>query len=1215
MKNFTKTILASFLLVFVMASAGWGQAILYEDFNYTAGDNIGGNTNTTGGPVNNWYTHSNNKVGTINVIAGSLSYTGLQTSTGNKILLPGDNTNVPRDVNRAFTSTATVVYFSILLSVVDNTQLGTSGDYFMSFGATSGTAVTSLGARLGIKSANAGANYRLAIQNISGGTPTYTDFATDLVFGTTYLVVVKYDRSASPTVASLWVNPSSLGGSEPGGQVTNNSGTGTFAAFASICLRNSSGTPKAHIDEIRTGTAWADVTPGGTTPTITLSSPSQVTSGNADQGATNLVLSNFQAAITTANSTLNSLAFTSAGTYTDTDLQNMKLYFNATSNTFSGATQIGSTLTTSLGTGTHTFSGLTQGINNGTTGYFWITCDISGTATVGNTINAAANPVLTFASGTPTGTITAGGVKTITEAVPDINISANHPAGGSINQNSTDNILYSIQLDVTKANATLTGLTVTTAGTYNVSDLQANSFKFWINSANNLTGAVQLGTGQAITGSGSDISVSGLTQSVPIGTRYLLVTASVAYNANTSRNISIASTILDNIVFLSGVKFGSDPVSAGNTFTFAEVVPGIAITNLGPSAGTINPPSANNILYKLSFAVTNNTTEFTSITLTTAGTYQVSDFTANSFKLWINTVNNFGTASVIGTGSVPVSGSGITFASLNQLITSGSTAYVWLTADVEAAAVIGRTVSITSTAFTNITFSAGTKTGTDPAAAGGTLTFSGLPSMTELVVPQYLGSKTAASTNNARTPLAICLRIDNLNPSTAYDVKVMLALTSEAATVYGAGNIWDGAAFSASNITNAFTTDVNGSSGAFWVYLQPTGNATRFDAGQVHNLRVGYVTTGGSMPSAPNFVGAKTITALDIATTERTVSTADDGAFIKGYGFSGSTGKYALLFDNTTGTGNPIFSTQIRTSTYTNTTQSDLPTAINDVFRQAGTSSIGDFAAVIPIGANNPNGIRRIEVRNADNTLYFAQTDENGNWQAHHKTGSLIRRQADSVAFYSVNIKLAFQGFYDTGNNRLALGDTVKAYLASVSSPHTLVDSSTSVVDSMDFTANFIFKNSTPSASYYLIVKHRSSIETWSALGVSFINDKALFYDFTTGSGTAFGSNLILVGPKYCIYSGDINQDGTVDLNDVIPVLSDYDNLDYHLINDLNFDGTIDLNDAIFVLSGYDNLVGVVTPAKMSPLRRINVKIDRKEVLEKIESINNKQKEKPSVKN
>jgi hypothetical protein len=299
---------------------------------------------------------------------------------------------------------------------------------------------------------------------------------------------------------------------------------------------------------------------------------------------------------------------------------------------------------------------------------------------------------------------------------------------------------------------------------------------------------------------------------------------------------------------------------------------------------------------------------------------------------------------------------------------------------------------------TNYNYKFFTRKGTNWSAGIGTSATPAVqPSMIELVIPKYIGSKTAASTNNARTPVAFCIQIDNLNPSTAYDIRVGLALTSEDNSAFGAGNVWkpiDG--FGGTNtsiILNAFTTNSSGSSGQFWIIFQPTGNGTHFDAGQVHNLRIGYVTNGGTMPSLPNFVGSKTITALDIANTARTPATTDDGAFIKGTANAGSSGKYILLFDNGSGTGDPLFAYQIRTATATNTTtQSELPTSINDVYLQSGTSSIGDYPAVIPIGANNPNGVRRIEARNADNTIYSYNTDADGIWFSGANTTTAARR-------------------------------------------------------------------------------------------------------------------------------------------------------------------------------------------------------------------------------
>ena len=265
--------------------------------------------------------------------------------------------------------------------------------------------------------------------------------------------------------------------------------------------------------------------------------------------------------------------------------------------------------------------------------------------------------------------------------------------------------------------------------------------------------------------------------------------------------------------------------------------------------------------------------------------------------------------------------------------------------------------------------------------------------VTELVIPKYFGSKTAAATNNARTGFAVCFKIDGLAASTSYDLKPGLGITTDPATSYGAGNFWTVTAFSGTtNLLNYFTTDATGSSGPVWVFFQPTGNGTRFDGGQQHNMRLGWVVAGGSMPSSPLFVGAKLMTALDIAVTARTPATTDDGCFVKGSSLTPSNGKYMLMYDNVAGTGDPLFAYMIRPMIPTQSTNSELPTAVNDVYMQAGTSAAGDYIAVIPIGANNPNGVRRVESRNADNTVYAFNTSATGIWGSGANTTTALRR-------------------------------------------------------------------------------------------------------------------------------------------------------------------------------------------------------------------------------
>jgi hypothetical protein len=193
-------------------------------------------------------------------------------------------------------------------------------------------------------------------------------------------------------------------------------------------------------------------------------------------------------------------------------------------------------------------------------------------------------------------------LKIASSATPDIAISTAHPASTNIAQASTNNILASYQLDVSSAGATLTGISVTTAGTYTVDDIATNGFKFWINSSNNLAGATQLGSSQAAVGSGGTVAVSSLSQAVPIGTRYILVTADIASGATPSNTISIATTAFANITFASANKTGTDPAAASNSMTIVACTPsnatGLTLTpaNSQLTVGWTNPGCLDEVM-------------------------------------------------------------------------------------------------------------------------------------------------------------------------------------------------------------------------------------------------------------------------------------------------------------------------------------------------------------------------------------------------------------------------------------------------------------------------------------------------------------------------------------------------------------------------------------------------------------------------------------------
>lgn len=451
--------------------------------------------------------------------------------------------------------------------------------------------------------------------------------------------------------------------------------------------------------------------------------------------------------------------------------------------------------------------------------------------------------------------------------------------------------------------------------------------------------------------------------------------------------------------------------------------------------------------------------------------------------------------------------------------------------------------------------------------------------MVEKAVPQFMGSKTASGTNNARTPFAVCLQITGLLPNTAYDVQIGIGLITDAVTSFGAGNVWNRNrnAFTGQRDTLAFTTDGNGDSGPFWSFIQPTGNGSRFDAGQIHNLRVGYAITGGSISGNPAFIGSKQITALDIPTTARTVTAADDGAFIKGTGFIVESGKYVLLYNNVSGAGNPVYSYQTRNSTATNTSQSELPVSVNDVFLQSGTSAAGDFAAIVPIGANNPNGIRRIEFRNADYSIFSTYTDADGIFPNGTNTKTLLRREVGVINIFStLNLKSYIEGLCDNVNN-IMTSDTAIIELRNNISPFTLIEQSKGILDA-NGNGSFNFNNTSNGTPYYIVVNHRNSINTWSGSAVSF-SSGIMNYDFSDALSKAYGNNLTLKGSKYCIYSGDVNKDETVDASDISSIDNDANNSVSGYVNtDLTGDDFVDAQDLSIVDNNATFGVSVVAP-------------------------------------
>ena len=182
----------------------------------------------------------------------------------------------------------------------------------------------------------------------------------------------------------------------------------------------------------------------------------------------------------------------------------------------------------------------------------------------------------------------------------------------------------------------------------------------------------------------------------------------------------------------------------------------------------------------------------------------------------------------------------------------------------------------------------------------------------------------------------------------------------------------------------------------------------------------------------------------------------------------------------------------------------------------------------------------------------------------------------------TVNIKVIPQGYYNSISRKLNMRDTAEAFLHTSSSPYDVIDSAVSVIDSVSFTGSFKFPNAS-SGIYYIVLKHRNTIETWSRSGgETFTSGTIMNYDFTNAPSKAYGSNMIQVDASpllYAIFSGDVNQDGTIDATDVSSIDNDAANfVTGYIPTDLTGDNFVDGSDFAMADNNAANFISVVRP-------------------------------------
>lgn len=212
-------------------------------------------------------------------------------------------------------------------------------------------------------------------------------------------------------------------------------------------------------------------------------------------------------------------------------------------------------------------------------------------------------------------------------------------------------------------------------------------------------------------------------------------------------------------------------------------------------------------------------------------------------------------------------------------------------------------------------------------------------------------------------------------------------------------------------------------------------------------------------------------------------------------------------------------------------------------------------------------------------TTCAAGTSVAGDLTTDNSATSTIRVIGPTV----VNLTCLIQGYWDAGNNAMlpvlanqgetstaTACDSIDVELHDINT-YAMVQSVRTILN-QNGTANCVFPST--SGAYYIVVKHRSAIQTWSAVPVT-LGPTPVSYNFTTAASQAYGSNQDEVAPGvWALYSGDIVVDENIDLLDLGTLELDISNFSYgYVSSDLNGDGNVDLLDGPIMESNISEFV------------------------------------------
>jgi signal transduction histidine kinase len=250
------------LVVVFSLQVARAELLFYECFDYPADEKLGESSSVT-----NW---ENSKT-TVSIVSGNLDYEGLKAPTGNRLYVQSSSVSLdgvrtaPDAWAEQFGGTLYVSFVLRLRSVAGISSTG-EGTSLLTVGHTSNSSQL-----LGINLLNDG-TLRLGILKYpsDGAVVSSSAFFTNgpganLSAGDTiaYFIVAKYEwvEGATNDMVTLWVNPKTLGaGEDADNKVSTSNGPDGIKSAGRLTISRG---PDVHIDELRLGQTWAEVTPPG----------------------------------------------------------------------------------------------------------------------------------------------------------------------------------------------------------------------------------------------------------------------------------------------------------------------------------------------------------------------------------------------------------------------------------------------------------------------------------------------------------------------------------------------------------------------------------------------------------------------------------------------------------------------------------------------------------------------------------------------------------------------------------------------------------------------------------------------------------------------------------------------------------------------------------------------------------------------------------------